>query len=120
MTHRHRTARSRTRTNQAPLEAIRTMWIQARCWPRMLQRIPSHRRPFVVDQASVAFNFPGQKIGPATLEYRHSSRPSGGDMIGPAICEFSCCAGDREAFEAWVESTKPSLAPGSDGEMAAA
>lgn len=70
--------------------------------------ISSHRSPFVVREASVAFGFPGQKLGPATLGYRHSNRPSGGDMIGPAECIFYCCTGDREAFEAWAASNKPS------------
>lgn len=64
--------------------------------------------PLVVSEASVAFNFPGQQIAPATIVYRHPTRPSGADMIGPAECRFRCCNGDREAFEAWVASNKPS------------
>lgn len=67
--------------------------------------------PLVVSEASVAFNFLGQKIAPATLDYRHTIRPScihpsGMDTIGPAECRFHCCNGDREAFEAWAEITK--------------
>lgn len=73
--------------------------------------------PLVVSEASVAFQFPGQQIAPATLDYRHTSRPSGADMIGPEECRVHCCNGDREAFEAWAEITKLRLAnePGRDG-----
>ena len=52
----------------------------------------------IIRQASVAFNFPGQKIAPASLHY------DPGYNIGPAKLELRCCAGDQPAFEAWASS----------------
>lgn len=49
-------------------------------------------------QASVSFNFPGMKIGPAS--YRWDRDTSYGDRKA----HFECCAGDKEAFEAWAKS----------------
>jgi len=57
--------------------------------------------PLVVQQASVEFDWPGQKIGPASLEYRHAG-DHGRPLIGPVRPEFRCCYGDREAFEAFA------------------
>lgn len=53
---------------------------------------------YVVKYAQVKFRFPGMKIGPATIEYRHEGR-YGAPLIGPVRPEFHCCNGDREAFE---------------------
>lgn len=61
-------------------------------------------RPMVVQQARVSFNFPGMKIGPATLEYHHCGNAHGSPIIGPVRPHFYCCNGDREAFEAFAAS----------------
>lgn len=68
--------------------------------------IQRHADPLVVQQARIAFAFPGQKIGGATLEFRHSSDIQGRQIIGPVMPQYFCCAGDKEAFEAWVKETK--------------
>jgi hypothetical protein len=54
-----------------------------------------HRR-----QVIVAFRFPGMKIGPAQyrLEDYH--------WVGPPIAGYTCCNGDREAFEAYAALTR--------------
>lgn len=62
--------------------------------------------PLVIQQASVAFEFPGQKIGPATLRYEHSGQ-WGARLMGPVKPHFECCFGDKEVFEAWAEHTRP-------------
>lgn len=64
--------------------------------------VPRWSRPMVVLQARVSFNFPGTKIGPATLEYHHCGNAHGSPIIGPVRPEFYCCKGDREAFEAFA------------------
>ncbi|MGZ2472444.1 hypothetical protein [Sinorhizobium medicae] len=51
-------------------------------------------------QVIVAFRFPGMKIGPAHFRLESYHR------IGPAIAGYTCCNGDREAFEAYAKSTK--------------
>lgn len=63
--------------------------------------IPRDDPPYVIAEAHVAFKFPGMKIGPARLEYRHEGR-FGARLIGPVRLEFRCCAGDVEAFEAFA------------------
>ena len=63
--------------------------------------VPKCCDPLVVCEASIAFSFPGQKIGPATLTYRHEGI-HGLNLIGPVRPYFTCCAGDKEAFEAWA------------------
>lgn len=65
-----------------------------------------YSNPLVIQQASVAFEFPGQKIGPATLRYEHSGQ-WGASLMGPVKPHFECCFGDKEAFETWAEKTKP-------------
>jgi hypothetical protein len=55
-----------------------------------------------VRQAVVAFGFPGMKIGPATC--RIDRDQSHDKFIGPIWPEFSCCFGDKEAFETWAAS----------------
>lgn len=55
-----------------------------------------------VRQAVVSFDFPGMRIGAATCRIergQHNDR-----LIGPIRPEFSCCFGDKEAFEAWAAS----------------
>lgn len=58
--------------------------------------------PWVVEQVVIAFDFPGQKYGPAELRYQRSP----GQRVGPFEPEFSCCAGDREAFEVFAAEQK--------------
>lgn len=65
--------------------------------------VPRYYDPLVVVEVSVHFSFPGMKIGPASLRYRHASLING-PMIGPVRPEFFCCNGDREAFEEMVNS----------------
>lgn len=67
--------------------------------------VPKWYSPLVVVQAHVGFSFPGMKIGPASLHYRHEG-PGGTSLIGPAPLEFHCCNGDRETFEAFAAETK--------------
>lgn len=54
------------------------------------------------EQVIVAFCFPGMKIAPAT--YRLDQRY--GHLIGPPAPYYSCCNGDREAFDAYARMTK--------------
>jgi len=51
-------------------------------------------------QVIVAFRFPGMTIGPAhfRMDDRH--------RIGPPIAGYTCCNGDREAFEAYAAATR--------------
>lgn len=53
----------------------------------------------------VVFRFPGMKIAPATLSF-DCHRP----WVGPPHPEYWCCAGDREAFEAWAAKTRRAAA----------
>jgi hypothetical protein len=53
-----------------------------------------------IEEASVSFEFPGQKIAPATCELKRSYPND--KIVGPLKPEFSCCFGDLEAFEAWA------------------
>lgn len=62
------------------------------------------------EQVCVSFTFPGMKIAPAT--FRLPDRPwcgygHGNRFIGPLKPYYSCCYGDREAFEAYAASTRP-------------
>ncbi|WP_283195525.1 hypothetical protein [Rhizobium sp. AN80A] len=54
-----------------------------------------HRR-----QVIVAFRFPGMKIGPAHFRLEDYHR------IGPPVAGYTCCNGDREAFEAYAATTR--------------
>lgn len=47
-------------------------------------------------QVVVAFRFPGMKIGPACF------RMDDHHKIGPPAAGYTCCNGDREAFEAYA------------------
>lgn len=53
-----------------------------------------------VEQAVVSFNFPGMKIGPASLRFDLDHR-----KIGPVKPHYNCCFGDKEAFEAYADAT---------------
>lgn len=53
-----------------------------------------------VRQVVVSFDFPGAKIGAATCRIERGQAA----RIGPLWPEYSCCFGDKEAFEAWVAS----------------
>lgn len=50
-------------------------------------------------QVIVSFRFPGMKIGPA--HFRTDWKDFRG--IGPQFAGYTCCNGDREAFEAWAK-----------------
>lgn len=63
--------------------------------------VPRGHEPLVVKEAKVAFNFPGQQFGPACIEYRHEGL-HGARLMGPVKPHFTCCGGDRKAFEAWA------------------
>lgn len=57
----------------------------------------------------VAFTFPGMQIAPATFRlpdhpwcgYGHGNR-----FVGPLQPYYSCCNGDRDAFERWAAATR--------------
>ncbi len=51
-------------------------------------------------QVVVAFRFPGMKIGYAHFRMDPNHR------IGPSNAGYTCCNGDREAFEAYAAATK--------------
>lgn len=51
-----------------------------------------------VVQGIVSFNFPGMKIGPASLRYDWGY----GEQFGPPCPEYSVARGDLETFEAWA------------------
>ncbi|MEO0955758.1 MAG: hypothetical protein AAFY12_12250 [Pseudomonadota bacterium] len=70
--------------------------------------VPGQHTPFVVGQASVQFSFPGMEFGPAALVLRHEGQ-FGSALHGPARAIFTCCSGDREAFEEFVRDHKRSL-----------
>ena len=52
------------------------------------------------EQVVVSFGFPGMEIGPATFRMDRYHR------IGPPKAGYTCCNGDRSAFEAYVAATK--------------
>lgn len=54
---------------------------------------------WVVDQVFVAFEFPGSKFGAARLEYNQRS-------YGSRKPHFTCCGGDKDAFEAWARQQR--------------
>lgn len=63
----------------------------------------THAGRIVVRQVVVEFAFPGMQYGPASLrwESRASSRYRKAEKP-----YYSCCSGDREAFEAYAAATK--------------
>ena len=65
--------------------------------------VPRGQRPAVVEQAIIEFSWPGQKIGPASIRLDDSYR---GRAQGPRRLTFTCCMGEREAFEAYAAATK--------------
>lgn len=56
-----------------------------------------------IGQGIVSFNFPGMRIGPASLRYNWGY----GGQFGPPSPEYSVPRGDLEAFEAWA-AARPS------------
>ena len=52
----------------------------------------------MIRDACVSFNFPGQTLAPASLHYQQ------GYDYGPKRPEFRCCAGDKDAFEAFANT----------------
>jgi len=68
-------------------------------------------------QAVVSFNFPGMKIAPANYSWDRNA------TYGDKKAHFTCCAGDKEAFEAWVRDSDASSSEdpkGLSGEAVAA
>ena len=63
--------------------------------------VTSENGVYSLKHVSVAFSFPGQKHGPASLRWDFSIG-SGRDPYGPRPPEWFCCNGDREAFEAFA------------------
>ncbi len=66
--------------------------------------------PYCVVWASIQFEFPGMKFGPACLRYDHHG-PNGQTLIGPVRPEFFCPGGDREAFEAAISGSETEAQP---------
>lgn len=60
-----------------------------------------HCGKVILRHCRVPFDFPGQQIGPASLDYNR-------DRKGERKLGFRCCSGDREAFEAWAAAHKAS------------
>ena len=58
-----------------------------------------------VVHARISFEFPGMKIGAASLNYHHTGQ-HGRDIIGPVRPEVMCCRGDQEVFEAFAAKVK--------------
>lgn len=56
-----------------------------------------------IRDSAIHFHFPGEQIAPASLIYRHDY---GRHERGPQPLHYSCCNGDRQAFEAFAASTK--------------
>lgn len=56
-------------------------------------------------QVIVGFTWPGQKIGPASLRIDSPDRSSREWRKQPRRAEWSCCNGDRDAFETYAKST---------------
>jgi hypothetical protein len=52
------------------------------------------------EQVIIAFKFPGMKIGPAHFRMEQSHK------IGPPRGYYTCCNGDREAFEVFAAEQK--------------
>lgn len=113
--------RRREAEKQRAIEAYKTL-VRRRFHDVVFTDDPARGRPHVWvtfhhgqkgwlwEQVCVAFTFPGMKFGPAML--RLPDRPwlgyaPGNRFIGPLKPEYSCCHGDREAFEAWARSTVP-------------
>jgi hypothetical protein len=55
-------------------------------------------------QVIVAFRFPGMKHGPAHFRMDSRHKP------GPHLASYTCCNGDKEAFEAYAFATKQAVA----------
>lgn len=55
-----------------------------------------------IDQVAVAFTFPGMKYGPARLEYSYRGANYSLRSHRPDKPHFTCCGGDKTAFEAWA------------------
>lgn len=57
-------------------------------------------------QVAVSFTFPGMKIAPACYHRDEKYDFHGRPFIGPVQPYYTCCNGDREAFEAYAAATK--------------
>lgn len=63
---------------------------------------------FLVQHATVAFEFPGMEIGPAHARYDQQDvgfTYHGSERQGPPQLLVLCCNGDREAFETFAAQT---------------
>lgn len=69
-----------------------------------------------IEQVAVAFTYPGMKYGPAMLEYLYRSPAYWRLPRRPEKPHFTCCGGDKDAFEAWAASVQHS--PRQGGEKA--
>lgn len=63
----------------------------------------THAGRIVVRQVVVEFTLPGLQYGPASLRWEHKTRSQ---YRRPEKPYYSCCNGDREAFEAYAAATK--------------
>jgi hypothetical protein len=63
---------------------------------------------WVVEQVIVSFTWPGQQIGPATLrmDTRTEWLRGGGYVTKRTKPHWTCCSGDREAFEAYAAASR--------------
>lgn len=57
-----------------------------------------------IEQVNVQFEFPGMTIAPATLRYDRTQRTR--NAYRPNKPHWSCCAGDKEAFEAFAKAER--------------
>ncbi|HLZ78838.1 MAG TPA: hypothetical protein VKQ09_05815 [Sphingomonas sp.] len=61
----------------------------------------------IVEQAIVSFSFPGQAIGAAALRMDTETQWERGKAVSrKRKIKWTCCNGDREAFEAFAAATK--------------
>lgn len=57
-------------------------------------------------QVAISFKFPGMKIAPAHYRRDEPLHQWRVPFIGPVKAYFTCCNGDREAFEAWAQQSR--------------
>ncbi|MBZ9600697.1 hypothetical protein [Phyllobacterium chamaecytisi] len=57
-------------------------------------------------QVVISFKFPGMQIAPAHYSRNEPMHQWRSPFIGPVKPEYTCCNGDREAFEAWANQTR--------------
>ncbi|MCC2107965.1 MAG: hypothetical protein KDJ40_10555 [Hyphomicrobiales bacterium] len=100
--------RARRDAEQAAIAGVRAMIL--RRFPDAIISVPGHAYAgftsidgrYLVEEISQNFEFPGMKIGPATLHQRRSHS----SFIGPIRPQFYCCNGDKDAFKAYADRTR--------------